>query len=1021
MKKVYLVLLIALGCISFSYSQVTVKGTVVSEMDGMPIPSVSIILKGGNQIGTSTDFDGNFTINISEESGTLVFSSLGFASKEIPFSGDQTLNVALSEEASFLDEVVLIGYGSSRKGDLTTAIATVNNVESIASRPVANITEFLQGNVAGVTVLSQGGDPTSSGNVVIRGLGTFANEQPLTVVDGVPYYGPAINPNDIASVSVLKDAASAAIYGAQAASGVIVIQTKKGEIGKPRITVDYYGGIQEATNLPTPLTAQEQANVYNTAADNAGTPRQSAHDAEQNPYGQVNRTNWVDAIFRPAGMNNANVNISGAGESMNYLTSFGYTKRNGLLEGTSSERYNFRVKSDFDLSDKIKIGENVYFSRSEAVGTNTDNPYSGTIINAIYMPSASPTRYADGSFAGVAPEELSQFAGAYGDVYNPLALLLRPTTTSPTNFLNANVFLKYDIINGLSFKTNYSYSYTNTEYKRFQPRVPELGRSNPNNYLDQSNATTNRWVWDNQLSYKQSFGDHNLDVTAIYSSQHTDFEKLSSRGEGFSNEEAFNQYLSNASVIRNPTTEVYEDALTSAIGRVMYNYKNRYFISGSIRRDMTSRLAANNQADNFPSATVGWRLSDESFFNVGAINDLKFRASWGQIGNINSVGYYSFDVPLNTTVVTIGEDASFDDKGSYVGKQSNPNLNWEVSESINFGLDAALFNNTLSLTFDYFEKNTKGMILPGLEDLHQGTSAADVNGGEVKNNGFEISASYSNKVGDLDFTLNANTSVLDNELVNLDGYNSSGIDFIAHSDNVRGVLRPYRSEVGRSLYSVYVVPQLGIFQNQSEIDAHTKEGNLIQPNAQPGDFKFADSNNDGKIDDNDKVFYDSYQPDFTYNFGLNLNYKNFDLGMLFQGVSGVEVFNGYKFSTYNASLTGYNLDNRVLDAWSTTNTSATTPRLSTKDDNQNFGLASSWYLEDASYLRMKNVTLGYTVDDRIMRSLLPGSSLRFYISAENLFTITDYTGIDPEVGGKGLDVARYPLSRTITAGLSLSL
>lgn len=1021
MKKLVLSVAFAIGCILSAISQVTVKGKVTSQTDQMPIPGVSVMLKGGSAIGTATDFDGNFLIEAPTNNGALIFSFIGYAEQEVSFTGNTTLNVVLQEAASELDEVVLIGYGTTKKGDLTSAISTVENIENISSRPVANLNDFLQGNVPGVTVLQQGGDPTSGSNVVIRGLGSFASESPLTVVDGVPYYGPAINPNDIASVSVLKDASAAAIYGAQAASGVIVIQTKKGKIGRPRVSIDYYGGIQEAMNLPTPLTAQQQADVYNQAADNAGSPRQSAHDAAQNPYGQINRTNWVDAIFRAASIQSVNASVSGAGDNANYLTSFNYFDKEGLLEGTSSDRYSFRVKADFNLSDKITVGENVYYSRTEAVGTNTDNPYSGTIINAVYMPSAAPTRYEDGSFAGVVPESLSQFAGAYGDVYNPLALLVRPTVSAPTNFLNANVYGTYNVLEGLSFRSSYAYSYTQSDFKRFQPRVPELGRSNPNNFLEQSNRQTNRWVWDNQLSYKQTFGGHSIDLTAIYSAQHTDAEYVWLRGDGFSSEEPFNQFISNASIIRNPSSSVFEDRLTSAIGRAMYNFKDRYYLSGSIRRDKTSRLAVENQSDNFPSVSAGWRISNEPFFNVNAINDLKFRGSWGQIGNINSVGYYSFDVPLNTTVVTLGEDASRDDRGAFVGKQSNPNLNWEVSESINLGLDATLFNNSLSVTFDYFEKTTKGMILPGLEDLNQGTKAADVNGGEVKNSGFEIAATYTRDLGDFRFAVNGNISVLDNELVNLDGYNSSGIDFIAHDDNVRNVLRPYRSEVGRSLYAVHVVPQLGIFQNQAEIDAYTKDGNLIQPNAQPGDFKFADANDDGKIDEADKVFYDSYQPDFTYNLGLNLAYKNFDVSLLFQGVSGVDVFNGYKYTTYNASLTGYNLDNRVLNAWTPQNTNTTIPRLSTKDDNRNFGLASSWYLEDASYLRMKNITIGYNVDSQIMNAILEGSSLRIYISAENLFTLTDYSGLDPEVGGKGLDIAKYPLSRTVTGGLSLKL
>ncbi len=1017
MKKINVFIVLCLFSFVGAMAQTIVKGTVVSKEDGVPIAGATLIPNGKTSNGVATDFDGNFELNVSLEKGTIKITYLGYKELEVSYSGNQTLNISLEEEASALDEVVLIGYGSSKKGDLTSAISTVSNVESIASRPVSNLTDFLQGNVPGVTVMQQGGDPTSGASIVIRGYGSINSESPLTVVDGVPYYGPAINPNDIASVSILKDASAAAIYGAQAASGVIVIKTKRGKLGKPQVSLDVYSGFQNASNLPTPLNAKEQADVYNLAADNGGTPRQSAHDATQNPWGQTTRTNWMDAIFRSAAIYNVAASINGASENVNYMTSFGYNKKEGVLLGTQSERYSFRVKTDFKLTDKITVGENVYFSNTEALGTNTSSGYSGTILSALYMPSAAPVYDDEGHFHGVVPYNLSQFAGAYGDVYNPVALLLRPTVENPVSFINANVFLDYEIIDGLKFKTNYTFSKKNENYKAFSPKRPELGRTSLENSLTQSNAVTNRWVWDNQLSYTKSFGLHNLNVIAVYSAQYSDYESINQTGKGFSNEASFNQYMRNASEISSYDSGAYEDALTSAIGRVMYNYAGKYFVSGSIRRDETSRLALANQSDIFSAASFGWKISEEDFFNIEAINDLKFRASWGQIGNIRPVGYYSFDVPLRSQTLIIGEDGLQDDKGVYAGKQSNPNLKWETSESLDFGMDALLFNRKLSLTVDYFEKTTKGMILAGLEDQHQGTSAADVNGGEVKNTGLEIAASYTDAIGDLNFTINANVSTLKNKLVNLDGYNNSGIDYIAHGDNVRDVIAPYRSVVGQQLYSTYLVPYLGVFQSQAEIDAYTKDGALIQPNAVPGDLKFQDTNNDGTINDDDKVFMDSYQPNLTYSFGLNLDYKGFDLGMIFQGVAGVKVFNGYKYVAYNASLQGYNLDNRVLNAWTPTNTNTDIPRISTKDNNHNFGTTSSWYLENASYLRLKNITLGYTLP----KNILKGTDLRVFVSAENLFTITNYSGIDPEVGGKGLDLAKYPVSKTITAGLSLKL
>lgn len=1019
-KHFYIIVVACLLCAFGIQAQTIVKGTVMEAEGNMPIPSVTVIPNGNQNQGTVTDADGKFTLELSENSGFITVSFVGMKTKRVDYQGTSDLAIYLEQDINQLDDVVMIGYGSARRENLTSSVSSVSGLERINSRPVSNLSDFLQGNVPGVTVLQQGGDPSSNAQVVIRGIGSFSNEAPLTVVDGVPYYGPAINPNDIESVAVLKDAAAAAIYGAQAASGVIVIKTKGGALGAPKVSLDFYSGIQQASNLPTPLTAKQQADVYNLAADNAGVGRQSAHNATQNPWGQVNRTNWIDAIFRDAAIYNVNANVSGSTEAVQYLTSFGYHKKEGLLVGTDFERYSARLKADFFITDKLSIGENIYFSRSNAVGTNSSSSYSGSIISALYMPSAAPVRDENGEFHGVVPYDLSQFAGAYGDVYNPVALLLRPTTNNPINFFNANTYLSYEFIPGLEFKSTFSYSITDTKAKSFSPRIPELGRTNLQNYLNQSYSNTNRWVWENQLSYAKNFGEHDLNLTAIHSAQFTKYEGFSQQGRGFSSEEPFNQFMSNASEFSNPSSSVYEDALTSAIGRAMYSYDDRYFLTASIRRDETSRLAKDNQSSTFPSVSGAWKISSEPFFQNALVSNLKLRASWGQIGNINSVGYYSFDVPLSSQTLVLGEDASPYYKGVYVGRNSNLDLTWEISESTNFGVDASFLNGKVDVTLDYFVKTTKGMIIPGLEDLHQGTAAADVNGGEVENKGFEFAANYHGQIGQVRFNAGGNISALKNKLVNLDGYNSAEIDFISHGDEVRANLYPYRSIVGKPLYSTYLIPYEGIFQSQEEINAHSQNGTLIQPNALPGDFKFRDVNGDGRITDDDRVFMDAYQPKFTYSFNFNLEYKGFDASLIFQGVEGVKVFNGYKYTAYNASQQGYNLDNRVLGAWSETNKGSDIPRISTQDLNRNFSTNSSWYLEDASYLRLKNIVIGYTFPVQNIKALSGFDNLRVYISSENLFTITGYSGMDPEVGGKGLDVARYPVPKTFTAGLSLT-
>ena len=502
----------------------------------------------------------------------------------------------------------------------------------------------------------------------------------------------------------------------------------------------------------------------------------------------------------------------------------------------------------------------------------------------------------------------------------------------------------------------------------------------------------------------------------IYSAQFHELESFSVYGEGFSSESPSNQYIGNASTFDPPESSVSERALLSMIARATYDYKGKYFVTGSIRRDESSRLHPDNQVDYFSAVSAGWRISNEDFFNVKGIDDLKFRASWGEIGNIGSIGVYSFDVPLGTQFSQIGENGFQNDKGVFAERNSNPGLKWERIQSTNIGIDLDMFDYKLGITADYYIKETEGMVFRGSDETHSGLNPAQENAGLVENKGIEVAVNYKDKIGDLNYTIRANASKIKNKLKNLDGYGAGG-DVILEDDNVRDVLRPFRTQVGRELFTNFLVPHLGIFQNQAEIDAHSLNGNLIQPNAVPGDFKFADTNGDGKIDADDRAYMGSYQPDFTYSFGASLDYKGFDLNFNFYGVSGVSVFNGYKYLTLNASLNGFNLDNRVLNAWTPTNTNTDIPRIATTDNNNNFGTTSDWYLEDASFLRLRNITLGYTIPE----SAIKGANLRLFLSAENLFTITNYSGLDPEVGGKGLDTGQYPVSKTFSLGLSLKL
>lgn len=1000
------ILLVLLTLVNFCYGQNTISGVVKSQKTKEPLLGATVVV---GSLSTVTEADGMFRINTPLENGSVRVSFVGMETQTVHFSRGAYLEIFLTEAATQLEEVVAIGYGSSRKQDLTTAVANVPNVTSIASRPVSNVNDFLQGAVAGVTVLQQGGDPSRTAKIVIRGMGSLASETPLTVVDGVPYYGPPINPNDIQSISVLKDAASASIYGAQAASGVIVITTKKGKSNKPVVSIDLLGGLQTAANLPTPLTAIQQAQVYNQAADNAGAPRLAAHDAAKNPWGQINRTNWIDAIFRTGKFYNANASISGANDYINYFTSFNYQKKEGLLVGTAFERFAVRLKSDYNITRNLTVGENISYMRSTAVGADNSSSYSGTIINALYMPSAAPVYDSAGLFSGTVPFSLKDFAGAYGDVYNPVALLLRPTASNPVNYIDATVYGKYNILSGLSFKTTFTYGYTDAKSKRFVPRAPELGRTNLQNFLYQNTSSLSRWIWENQLEYAKVIGNgHNINVAIVQSLQSSKYESLNLEGRNFSNEAMFNQYMSNANEVRPPVTSAWGDRLVSTIARAIYNYKSRYYLTASLRRDQTSRLYINNQADIFPSVSGAWNISNESFFPQNdVINNLKIRGSWGRIGNINSVSYYSFDVPLGIQYAVLGAAAADTYKGVYVSREANYNLKWEKAQSLNIGVDFSLVNH-FDVTVDYFVKKTLGMILTPIQDLHKGIGASDRNVGTVSNKGLEVTVGYRNTIGKLNYNINANATYIKNNLDDMKGYSATNLTYIAHNTDVRGQLTPYRSSVGQPIYSYFLIPYEGIFNTLADVNNYVKDGKLIQTNAKPGDFKFKDVNNDGVINDADRVYMGSYQPKFTYALSGTFNYGAFDFNIFLQGAAGNKIFNAYKFTAYNASQSGYNLDSRVLNAWTPTNQNTDIPIISTKDNNRNFGTASSWYLERGDYLRIKNITVGYSFKN----------GLRLFAGVENLKTFTKYSGLDPEIGGIGLDLAEYPVARVINAGLT---
>jgi TonB-linked SusC/RagA family outer membrane protein len=995
---------------------ITVGGKVTDE-SGEALIGVSVAVKG-TSTGTMTNTEGKYSLS-TDESSILVFKYIGYENQEIAVKGQQNIDVVLKANSQSLKEVVVIGYGTQSRSTLSGAVSTVG-LDKVSSRSFNNLQEVLQGKAAGVVVNNNGGDPTDAPQVNIRGLGGINGEQPLYVIDGSVFYPgtPVINPNDVESISVLKDA-SAAIYGARASGGVILITTKKGTKGKMNISFDAKQGFANAWRKLEALDAKEYADVYNTAADNAGKPRLPAFDATKYPDGQITRTNWVDAVFRTGHTQDYNVSLNGGNDKSVYFMSFNYRKGTGILLNTYSERYAYRVNSSHQVNNWLKVGENLSYTYSDGRGTNTFSGYTGAIQAAIFYPPSITPRTASGVYSGLPID----YAGSYGDVVNPVANLERIDTSNPVNTIIANPYFEVDIIKGLKFRSNYSVTKNFYYFKGFSPIVPEVGKPSLTNTLNESSSQDTRFLTEQTLSYKKSFGKNNLDVVAGYTYQKNSSMGLSASLSGFSNEDPLFRYFINGTGTPVPKPGDYksDEALISYLARVNYDYDGKYLLSLTGRKDGTSLVAPQNRFQNFGSVSGGWVVSRENFMQkLTWLSNLKIRGSYGILGNLSSVSTTAVSPNLSVGSVYLGSDPA-QLNGYYSFDRANPNLTWARSKQTDIGLDLGFLNERITLTADYFVKKTEDMLMNIPAGI--GLGSVWVNGGEARDNGIEVSLGYnSDPKKAFRYGVNANVSTLTNKLLSLPNGNTTipGV-----SPSVRGLLAPAWVQVGQPLYSYYSIKTNGLFQSQAEVDAYKgPNGTPIQPNAKPGDIRFVDANGDGKINDSDRQFLGSAYPKFTYGLSLNASYKGFDLNIFLQGVQGNKLYNALKYTSLNAGGLGqnYNLLKDVLNAWTPQHTNTTIPRVTASDANGNFGTNSDFYIENGSYLRFKNVTLGYTFSPNLL-TRAGISSLRVYATSNNLFTITKYKGFDPEVGfdNYGIDVGRYPQSRSFIFGINLNL
>jgi len=993
--------------------KITISGTV-TDKNG-PLIGATVIVKGTTN-GTATDAGGHFTLSVNtQDNPVLQISMVGLKPVEVPVGNQRSFSIMLEENALNLDQLVVVGYGTQRKATLSGAIADVQ-LDKLSSRSLNDMAEALQGKAPGVIVQNQGGDPTSVPKVYIRGLGGVNGEGPLYVVDGSIYTGGPLNPNDIASINVLKDAA-AAIYGARASGGVVIITTKKGKEGAAQVTVDAKIGFQTAAKKLQTLNAKEFADVMNTAADAAGIARLDAFDASKYPDGQITRTNWLDEIFRTGKIQDYNVNVNGGTAKAHYYMGFGFRKGEGILLNTYSERYSFRMNSDAQIKPWLKIGENLSYTYTNGNGTNTTSPYTGVIFTALGYPRHITPYQPDGSFSGMP----AQYAGAYGDLANPVAILMRTDYKNPVNNININPYAEIQLTKDLLFRSNFAATKSFNNTKNFTSKVPEIGKISSSNQLEQNIVDFTEILSEQTLTYDKQFKAHHLNILAGYTYQQHEGNGLYVFAGGFNDERPEYRYFNNSTLNYRPQDNKDKWAIESYLGRINYDYKSKYLLTALARRDGASRVAPQNRYETYYSISGGWVLSEEPFLKqLDWISFLKLRSSYGLLGNLGSLPSNAINIPMAPTQIYIGQDPV--QVGGYAENAlSNPNLKWANSRQVNFGTDIGLFNNSLSFVADYFIKTTERMLLPVTPPSTAGVSNDTwKNAGKARDKGIELGLNYSGASGKaFQYSVGATLTKVTNKLLALD----EGRTVLPNGVNVRSTLTPIRIQVGQPLYSYYVVKTNGIFQTQDEINNYKgKNGNLIQPNAKPGDIRFVDKNGDGIISNDDREFAGSAYPDFTYGITFNASYKGFDLNLFAQGVQGNKLFNALKYTNMNASVgTNFNMLHDILNAWTPENTGSDIPRISAKDNNGNYGTTSDWYIENGSYLRIKNVTLGYTLPAALTKRA-GLNTLRIYLTANNLYTFTNYKGFDPEVGMDefGIDKGRYPQARSFLFGLNVN-
>lgn len=970
--------------------QITVQG-VVKDQTGETVIGASVMEKGTTN-GTITGIDGDFSLNMSSN-GTLVVSFVGYKTQEVQVKGQKQLQVVLSEDAEMLDEVVVIGYGTMKKSDLTGAVSSIGN-KDIKDSPVSNLGQAIQGKISGVQIVDAG-KPGDNVSIKIRGLGSINNCDPLVVIDGVPTdLGlSSLNMADVERLDVLKDASATAIYGSRGANGVVMITTKRGTEGKGKLAVSANYSFQNATNVPSLLNAAQYAELSNDMMVNSG---RNPNPEWANPSELGAGTDWMDELLRTGVMQNYTVSYSGGNEKSHYYVSGGFLDQSGIVKSVNYRRFTFQSNSDAQVLKWLEFSNNITFS------ADTKKSGSYNIGDALKALPIYPVKNEDGSWSG--PDGNSEW---YGSTRNPIGPTeLNKSQTDGYNFL-ANLTAELTFTKWLKFKSTFGYDAKFWFIDNFTPKYNWKPTPTEETSRYKSDNKSFTYLWDNYFLFDHTFAEkHRVGLMAGMSAQWNTNDYLNAQKNVFMFDNVHE--MDNGEEMYAIGGNETEWALLSYMARVNYSYEDRYLLTATIRRDGSSRFGKKHRWGTFPSVSVAWRASQEKWFPKNDyINDLKVRAGYGVTGSQASVGNYSYLASYNTSVYPFGI-SSGNQTALVSSTLANPYIHWEEVAQTNIGFDASLFNSRVMFSFDAYLKETRDMLVKASIPITSGfedTTTTYTNAGKVRNQGIEMSLHTINLTGELGWETNLTATYNKNKIKDL----NSDVPYYINQIN-NSYVTMLAKDYPINVFYGYVTD--GIFQNQSEVNTHA-----VQPGAEPGDIRFRDLNNDGVINDSDRTVIGNPNPSWLFSMNNSLSYKGFELSVFLQGIAGNKIYNANNIDNTGMAA-AYNQTTDVLKRWQGEGTSNSMPRAVFGDPNQNTRV-SDRFVENGSYLRLKNITLSYTFPKQWLQKAQIENA-RLSLSCENVATITGYSGFDPEVGINGIDQNRYPISRTFSLGLNFN-